>query len=69
MREAEMVQIADWIGGVRDEIRQFQLPHDRDARTQTLRRFRDAIRDNARLAAIGGDVRALCRRFPVPGIG
>ncbi|MDR7420189.1 MAG: serine hydroxymethyltransferase [Armatimonadota bacterium] len=68
MREAEMARIAGWIARVRDEIREFQLPDDRDARTQTLRRFRDAIRDNPRLAAIREDVRALCRRFPVPGI-
>jgi hypothetical protein len=69
MREADMGQIAGWIARVRDEISSAQLPSDREARNTALRVFRAGIRDNERLAGIRGDVRALCRRFPVPGIG
>jgi glycine hydroxymethyltransferase len=68
MREAEMVQIAGWIARVRDEIAQFQLPDDREARSQVLRRFRAAIKDSGSLAAIRDEVREVCRRFPVPGL-
>jgi glycine hydroxymethyltransferase len=68
MRENEMGQIAGWIARVRDQIAAFQLPDDRDGRRHTLRRLRAAVKDNAALAAIREDVRALCRRFPVPGI-
>jgi glycine hydroxymethyltransferase len=68
MREAEMAKLAGWLAAVRDEAREFQLPDDRDARAQVLRQFRAWVRENRRLAAIRDDVRALCRRFPVPGI-
>ncbi|MDR7543392.1 MAG: serine hydroxymethyltransferase [Armatimonadota bacterium] len=68
MREPEMIQIAEWIAQVRNEIAEFQLPADREARGEVLRRFRAFVRGNARLARIRTDVRALCRRFPVPGI-
>lgn len=69
MREAEMAQIAGWMAQVRDEIAAFRLPEDRDARNLTLRQFRATIKADARLASIRGEVQALCRRFPVPGIG
>jgi hypothetical protein len=68
MREAEMGQIAGWIGRVRDEIPAFQLPDDRDGRQQTLRQLRTTVKSNTRLGSIREDVRALCRRFPVPGV-
>jgi glycine hydroxymethyltransferase len=68
MREPEMAQIAEWIGRVRDRIAAFQLPDDRDQRRQALRRLRATVKDDAGLRAIHEDVRALCRRFPVPGI-
>jgi len=68
MREPEMAQIAAWIAQVRDEIAEFQLPADRAARGEALRRFRAALGQNARLASVRADVTALCRRFPVPGI-
>ena len=68
MKEPEMVQLAGWMAQVRDEIRQFTLPDDRDARNRVLKEFRAAVARNARLGAIRDEVRAMCRRFPVPGI-
>jgi glycine hydroxymethyltransferase len=69
MREPEMRQLAGWIRRVHDEIRGYQLPEEREARHRTLREFRAAVRESAALAATRDEVRALCRRFPVPGIG
>lgn len=68
MREPEMAQLAGWMGQVREQIRRFALPADRDARNQALKEFRTAISASAELKAIREDVRAMCRRFPVPGI-
>ncbi len=68
MREGEMGQLAGWMAQVRDEIREFLLPDDREARNRVLRDFRAALAGNSRLAAIREEVRAMCRRFPVPGI-
>lgn len=68
MRESEMDQIASWMARVREETRQFPLPEDRDARNKALKEFRAAIATSPRLAAIREEVRALCQRFPVPGV-
>ncbi len=68
MREPEMAQIAGWMAKVREETREFHLPEDRVARNQALKEFRAAIGANPRLASIREEVRALCQRFPVPGI-
>ncbi|MBI3997656.1 MAG: serine hydroxymethyltransferase [Armatimonadetes bacterium] len=69
MREPEMVHLAGWMAQVREEIRGFQLPDDREARNRVLREFRAGIVGSQRLKAIREEVRALCRRFPVPGVG
>lgn len=67
MQEPEMARLAGWIAKVREEIRPFVLPHDREARSQALRQFKAAVRCSATLAAVREEVRAFCRRFPVPG--
>ena len=69
MREPEMARLAGWMGQVREETRTFTLPEDREARNRALKEFRAAISTSEELKAIHDDVRALCRRFPVPGIG
>jgi hypothetical protein len=56
------------MGQVREETRTFTLPEDREARNRVLKEFRAAINASAELKAIREGVRALCRRFPVPGI-
>jgi len=67
MREDEMDRIAGWITDVAEQIEEFRLPDEREARSTELRRFRKVIQDNARLASLHEDVRAFCLRFPVPG--
>ncbi len=68
MREPEMRRLAGWMAQVRDEIRPYALPNEREARNRALREFRTAIAASAGLKSVREDVRALCRRFPVPGI-
>ena len=68
MREPDMARLAGWMGQVREETRTFTLPEDREARNRALKEFRAAISTSEELKAIHDDVRALCRRFPVPGI-
>ncbi|MDQ7858658.1 MAG: serine hydroxymethyltransferase [Armatimonadota bacterium] len=69
MRESEMRQLAAWMRRVHDEITPYRLPEEREARNQVLREFREAIRQNRALEMMRAEVRELCRRFPVPGIG
>jgi glycine hydroxymethyltransferase len=67
MKEAEMERIAGWITDVAEQVEEFRLPDEREARAAELRRFRKAIQENARLASLRDDVREFCLRFPVPG--
>lgn len=67
MREPEMDRIAAWIADVAAQLEEFRLPDDRDARAAELRRFRKAVQESPRLAALGGEIREFCLRFPVPG--
>lgn len=67
MREAEMDRIAGWMADVADEVAEFKLPEGREERAAQLRKFRRAIEENRRLAAMREDVRSFCLRFPVPG--
>lgn len=69
MLEEEMAHLAEWIAQVRDEIRAFALPANPKTRPGALKAFRAAVAASPRLAAIRDEVRILCRRFPVPGIG
>ncbi len=69
MREPEMERIAAWIAQVYEEIRPFTLPEGKKARAGALREFRAAVEGSARLGAIREEVQAMCRNFPVPGIG
>jgi len=67
MREPEMDQIAAWIAGVVDEVREFRLPDGREERTVRLEAFRRAIEKNPRLASMREEVRKFCLKFPVAG--
>lgn len=67
MREPEMDQLAAWIAGVMEEIREFQLPDGREERVARLEAFRRAIEKNPRLASMREEVRTFCLKFPVAG--
>lgn len=67
MREQEMKQIAAWIADVAGEIKEFRLAEGREQRAAGLKAFRRVIADSARLAALRGEVRTFCLKFPVPG--
>jgi glycine hydroxymethyltransferase len=67
MREPEMDQLAAWIAGVVEEIREFQLPDGREERAARLAAFRRAIENSPRLASMREEVHKFCLRFPVAG--
>lgn len=67
MREQEMKQIAAWIADVAGEIKEFRLAEGREQRAAGLKAFRRVIAGSARLAALRGEVRTFCLKFPVPG--
>jgi glycine hydroxymethyltransferase len=65
MKEREMELIADWIAQVIYEVKDYELPEDKDARAEYLRKFRKEIAENRVLKRIKKEVVELCRRFPL----
>lgn len=65
MKEEEMQLIAGWFADVVEQIRGYQMPSDKDARRAELRRFREKMKDNAKIREVREKVLALCGRFPL----
>jgi len=68
MKEKEILQIADCISQVVDEIKQWQLPEGKEERAAVFEKFRSWLADNKKLAALHREVIPFCLQFPVPGI-
>lgn len=66
MKEQEMVQIADWISQVIDEVKGYTLPTDKEQRKELLKKFRIEIAKNQKLLSIQEAVKKLCNQFPLP---
>ncbi len=65
MKEAEMRQIADWIAQVINEVKNCQLPETKEERITYLKDFRKNIASNQALKNMGGQVKELCKKFPI----
>jgi len=68
MKEKEMKKIASWIKEVIWQVKDYEIPRQKENISQVLRKFREDIRDNKVIGDIAGQVRKLCSEFPVPGI-
>ncbi|OGZ39433.1 MAG: hypothetical protein A3B04_02255 [Candidatus Portnoybacteria bacterium RIFCSPLOWO2_02_FULL_39_11] len=65
MKAKEMKKIAEWISRAADEIKQFNLPEDKEKIPEFLTQFRQAVKNNKNLARIKSEIKTLCRKFPV----
>jgi len=65
MKEKEMKKIADWISRAADEVKQFNLPEDKEKISEFLTKFRQTIKNNKKFAQIKREIKNLCRKFPV----
>jgi glycine hydroxymethyltransferase len=65
MKEAEMVQIGQWIARVANEVKESRLPAERKERPSFVRSFRSAADQNPALLAIREEVKAMAIQFPL----
>ncbi len=67
MKEKEMKKIALWMEQAVKEVSGMQLPaDDKELRSKMLKKFKEHIENNKKLAEIAKDVKKLCLKFPLP---
>ncbi len=65
MKEPEMALIADWIVKIVETIKNYQLPQDKEARKEYLKKFSEEILKEETIKKIRQEVLELCQKFPV----
>lgn len=68
MGTEDMKHLAGWIGQIGEHIRDVQIPNDKEARRETLQRFRESLQTDDFYRTLCGDVHALSARYPIPGV-
>ena len=66
MKEREMVKIAGWMNAAIEEVRDIDLPQDKEKRTEVWKEFKRGVGKNKKLLKIGKEVKAFATKFPVP---
>lgn len=65
MKEKEMRKIGNWITRVVAEVDHYRLPEMKEERSKFVKKVKTELWKNKRLRAIGKEVKALCKKFPV----
>ncbi len=65
MKEGEMVKVASFIKRVFDVVAEFNFVEDKEKRLETIKKFREFIKNNSELAKIKGEVKSLCEKFSI----
>ena len=65
MKEEEMKLIGKWISEIIMEVKNYQLPDDKEERNRVLKKFREDIKNNQTIKRIKQEVVDLCKRFPL----
>ncbi len=66
MKEREMVKIAKWINEAINEVKNYQLPKEKEERKEFWKKFKKEIVKNKKLLQIAKEVKALTSKFPLP---
>ncbi len=66
MKEKEIRLIGQWILSVVDHVKEEKLPEDKEKRGVFMKDFRKRIRKDQFLKGIALEVKALCKKFPMP---
>jgi len=66
MKEKEMVKIAKWMNEAVEAVKSYQLPTDKEARKEFMKKFRVEVVKNKKLLQIGKEVKAFALKFPTP---
>ncbi len=65
MKEKEMEQIAKWIAQIISEVKQRELPENKDERASYLKQFRQEIPKNKQIENVRAEIFRLCEQFPL----
>jgi len=65
MKEKEMQFIGGWIAEVINEIKDYEMPDDKDAKNKAIEQFKKDIEKNQKLKKIKEEVVELCKKFPL----
>jgi glycine hydroxymethyltransferase len=65
MKEKEMELIGDWIADVINEVKDYDMPDDKDARQKSIEKFRKEIVNNNKIKKIKNEIIELCKKFPI----
>ncbi len=68
MDAADMKQVASWIAQLGEHIKAVKVPQDKEARQKTLKSFDESLKTDPFYETLRGEVRNLCRRYPIPGV-
>ena len=67
MKEKEMKKVAAWMDLAIREVSGMQLPaDDKELRSKMMKKFREHVETNKKLAEIAKEVKKLCLKFPLP---
>jgi len=65
MREKEMETIGKWIFEIINEIKNYNLPENKDEIKDYLKNFKEEIKKNKKVQEIKNNVVELCKKFPL----
>lgn len=65
MKEGEMEQVAKWFATVRDEVSSFEMPDDKVARQDILKKFAEFVSASKVLKGVRKEVAEMCAEFPL----
>jgi len=68
MKEKEMKQVAKWIDGVVEHVREEKLPEDKGERAKFVKWYLQKIGRDRYLAKIRGEVKRMAKKFVLPGV-
>lgn len=66
MKEKEMVKIAAWIDRAINEVKNYQLPSQKEERKEYWKKIKKQIATNKNLLKIAQEIKALTTNFPLP---
>lgn len=65
MKEKEMIKIASWINDAIDEVKNYQLPKDKEQRKLFWKKFKTDIVKNKKLLQIAKEIKTLTAKYPI----
>lgn len=66
LKETDMKKVAQWIVKAINEVKQYKMPEDKEARKDYLVKFHSDIAKNKNLKKIAGEIKSFISKYPLP---